>query len=280
MPFPLIPAIGALSGVTSAIGSIFGVSSQAKANARQEAFAREMWDAQGKRELDFWNMSNQYNSPQAQMQRLEAAGINPRLAFSNGTVDNQGGALRAGGAPATPSFRPLPLGSVVSNSLGAVAQMAQIKQTEAQTDAIKQQNAIGQFDLVARQELGQSKITRALDARVTRATSDDVKAIRQFDAWLNIAHSTGKSSSLDVDQFGTFPAGGSTFVDSEVKNVALKYMAEIDNIRSSTALRDQQKGINELQKVILRAEADFTRMVGSAKGAGFALQLLRTILGK
>lgn len=37
-------------------------------------------------DLEMWHRTNEYNSPQAQMERLKAAGLSPQLAYGNGTV--------------------------------------------------------------------------------------------------------------------------------------------------------------------------------------------------
>lgn len=39
-------------------------------------------------QLDMWNMQNEYNSPQAQMQRFQDAGLSPQLVYSQGTSGN------------------------------------------------------------------------------------------------------------------------------------------------------------------------------------------------
>lgn len=41
----------------------------------------EMWQRQQDKNLQLWNLQNQYNSPQAQMQRYQDAGLNPNLIY-------------------------------------------------------------------------------------------------------------------------------------------------------------------------------------------------------
>lgn len=40
------------------------------------------------RDVDFWHMQNKYNSPEAQMERFKAAGLNPHLIYGSGTPGN------------------------------------------------------------------------------------------------------------------------------------------------------------------------------------------------
>lgn len=77
-----------------------------------------------------------------------------------------------------------------------------------------------------------------------------------------------------------FPTHGSKFVSDSITATTKRAIMEIENIKSGIALRNQQVGLNELEMVLKKAEADFTKALGSKTGASFALQLLRTVLGK
>lgn len=46
-------------------------------------------------ELDMWNKMNEYNSPANQMERFQAAGLNPHLAYSQGSAGNASGSPNA-----------------------------------------------------------------------------------------------------------------------------------------------------------------------------------------
>lgn len=85
------------------IGSIVSTYMTNKAN-RQLARESMEWQQQEnerafQRDLQMWDLQNQYNSPAAQRQRLEAAGINPQLAFGNVSANS-------GNASAPPSLQP------------------------------------------------------------------------------------------------------------------------------------------------------------------------------
>lgn len=45
-------------------------------------------DKQNQFNIDMWNRTNEYNSPQAQMQRFKEAGLNPNLIYGNGNTGN------------------------------------------------------------------------------------------------------------------------------------------------------------------------------------------------
>ena len=62
---------------------------QQKAMELQQQYNREMWDYQ-----------NAYNTPQAQMERLQAAGLNPRLIYGSGASgSNTAGAIESAQVP-------------------------------------------------------------------------------------------------------------------------------------------------------------------------------------
>lgn len=55
------------------------------------AYDREMqqWERENKANIDFWNMQNAYNSPAAQMQRYQSAGLNPNLIYGQSNTADQ-----------------------------------------------------------------------------------------------------------------------------------------------------------------------------------------------
>lgn len=79
---------GILSSLISAggnlLGSLFGFGSQQSTNAANMEIAKYQYE----KNLEMWNRNNAYNSPQAQMQRLKNAGLNPNLVYGNGAVGN------------------------------------------------------------------------------------------------------------------------------------------------------------------------------------------------
>lgn len=51
---------------------------------------KQMSDYQFAKNLEMWNLANEYNSPKAQMRRFEEAGLNPNLVYGQGTPGNAG----------------------------------------------------------------------------------------------------------------------------------------------------------------------------------------------
>lgn len=87
MPDWLPPAISGGSGL---LGGTINAISQGVQNRKNRAFSREMYQRQYNDSLAFWEKQNTYNSPQEQMKRFQAAGLNPNLIYGAGNSGNAG----------------------------------------------------------------------------------------------------------------------------------------------------------------------------------------------
>lgn len=59
---------------------------QAASNRRQFKYQKEAMALQQQYNKDLWDYQNAYNTPQAQMERLKAAGLNPYLIYGSGSA--------------------------------------------------------------------------------------------------------------------------------------------------------------------------------------------------
>jgi len=98
MPIPIAALAAAAPIVSGAIGS----ASTSATNAKQARYNTAMYEKQKRDNLQFWNMQNEYNSPQNQMRLLQEAGLNPHLIHPNSgqsgsisTPDTQGVQFRS-----------------------------------------------------------------------------------------------------------------------------------------------------------------------------------------
>lgn len=136
MPLPLLPLATAALEVGS---NIFNAASQGRQNRRSREFSREMYEKQKGDELAFWNMQNEYNSPQQQMQRLRDAGLNPNLVYGKG-ADNIAAPVHAPSAPAwNPKPAQLDLGGAARDSLMSYYD---VQMRDAQLDNLRVQNTV------------------------------------------------------------------------------------------------------------------------------------------
>lgn len=113
----------------SIIGGVLGIGGNKKDREQQEKLNRQ--DREFQREM--WNASNVYNAPDAQMQRLKTAGLNPNLVYGNGA--SAGTAANFG----LPQSRPLPprnSGEIIGSTIN---QVASLSLQDLQKDAIQTQ---------------------------------------------------------------------------------------------------------------------------------------------
>lgn len=73
---------GVAQGIINAGQNRANIDRQNKAN-------RELAQYQYSKDLEMWNRGNTYNAPEAQMDRLKKAGLNPNLVYGSGAVAGQ-----------------------------------------------------------------------------------------------------------------------------------------------------------------------------------------------
>jgi hypothetical protein len=138
---------------TAALIGLAGTGLQAYQGGRNikktHRYNVKMADYTFNKNLEMWKLQNQYNSPQAQMQRLQEAGLNPHLMYGKGTVGN---------AQTMPQYvapqgdfrgQQNVIGSMAQAGLGAAAQAADVENkrialraAELGIDAQKLQNGL------------------------------------------------------------------------------------------------------------------------------------------
>lgn len=115
--------------------------STGRQNRKSRKFSREMYALQRQDALEFWNMQNEYNSPQAQMQRFQEAGLNPHLIYGRGD-SGSASAIQTPDVQA-PQFRTPEWGNAVAPlGLSLLSTFADLDIKQAQTDNLKAQNAV------------------------------------------------------------------------------------------------------------------------------------------
>lgn len=157
MPDPL--TLSALIAGGSALGGGIGnaISTQQQ-NDASRAFAAQMYRLQRRDAYQFWNDQNEYNSPKAQMQRFEQAGLNPHLIYGQGN-SGPAGAISTPDVQ-TPQFRSPEWGNAISaagaSTLSAIYDF-DIKQ--AQTDNLRLQGEVLRQEALLKAAQVQSTLT-------------------------------------------------------------------------------------------------------------------------
>lgn len=84
MPLPII------GGLLAGAGAIYDVAKRSKDVKRQIQARKEEAEIAYQRSVEMWHMQNAYNSPEQQMERFGAAGLNPHLIYGQGSPGQAG----------------------------------------------------------------------------------------------------------------------------------------------------------------------------------------------
>lgn len=137
-------ALGGIGLAGQGINSYYGYKGQKLANETNLKLAEQS----RQHDVDMWNKQNDYNTPTAQMARLQDAGLNPRLIYGSGQA-SAGNAQQPHKAPVAEvqneleSIKALNLLPIISQYQDWQVKKAQIDNLEAQRN-VYQENAIGQ----------------------------------------------------------------------------------------------------------------------------------------
>jgi hypothetical protein len=137
--------MSAWAAIGSAVASLAGPITQAFVSRKNTkdtiAAGKDAANLEWERNLEMWNMQNEYNSPAAQMERYKEAGLNPALIYGSGG----GSSGNASAMPKYQAYRPDYSGrqsawaNAMSSVLPAISAFQDMKMKSAQIDNVKQQ---------------------------------------------------------------------------------------------------------------------------------------------
>lgn len=140
---------GALGGVMPGPKDFFNVGSTLFTNWQQKKYADQAYKRQRADSIEFWNMQNAYNTPEAQMQRFKDAGLNPHLIYGQGNGGNAAPIPTPDTMPV--NFREPRLDTNSRNGLAeALMLQADLKIKNAQADNLTVQNEVIRQDAALR----------------------------------------------------------------------------------------------------------------------------------
>lgn len=161
--FTMSPALlGAAGSVINGALGFFGQQSANKTNlkiAREtNAANRANQEYQNEWNLDMWNKQNEYNSPAAMRQRLEAAGLNPIFNGLDGV--SEAGQLQSADYVATPGAPMLNSGEFLGNGIGnAMKTMAEINLLEKQAKKTESETELNELERSVQSQLAEGRVT-------------------------------------------------------------------------------------------------------------------------
>lgn len=154
MPIPL----ALLGAGTSAAGGLLNSFSQAQQNRDSQIFSKQLYERQYRDNIAFWNMQNEYNSPQAQMKRFQDAGLNPHLIYSQGNPGNAGSISTPD--VQSPQFRsPEWGGAVQAGGLTYLNNIYDLDIKQAQAENLRAQNTVIHQDALLKMAQTASTLT-------------------------------------------------------------------------------------------------------------------------
>lgn len=140
MPVPLGPIIIAAGSLLS---GILGASAVGGQNRRSQRFADRTYERQKADNLAFWQQQNEYNAPQAQVDRLKQAGLSPALLYGGSAAGAAGQAdnIRTPEYK-NPEFRPADFNFVGEGAASSISAIYDLEIKDAQIDNLRAQNTV------------------------------------------------------------------------------------------------------------------------------------------
>lgn len=228
MPAPL--AAAGIAAAASLAGSGINAMAVGKTNRKTRKWNEKMYATQRADALADWNMQNEYNSPEQQMARLKAAGLNPHLVYGNGADATSNQAPRSSSVE---GWRPQPAQWDVGGAAQAgIAAYTDLNLKAAQTDNYKAQTEV----------LGQDAVLKAIQAFATDVGGQKTAfELQQAKALQNV------SLEMASEQLRNLRTNTDINLDTNERNKALaatsleKSAEEILNIRAQKASTDTQR---------------------------------------
>lgn len=268
-----------LPGVGDIIGGLFGVAGQVAGNKQAEKniklqneynfqLAKYAYD----QNLDMWNRQNEYNTPLAQMQRLQEAGLNPNLMYGQGNVGNASNAPSFE-APKMEAYTNLgdygmsQAGKQLSRALTDIAQVKNInantQQTYQNTQNLATQNELKKLEIIYQLYENEEKgIHKENYRHLLESTLESLdKSIALTDSNINLNSARADNVVLDSARKSIMLDYTRDLVESEItKNLmhAGVSKAMIGKLHQDTSYVAALEGLAEISAGIKALEFEFS----------------------
>lgn len=244
-------------------GQMLNAASQESQNRRSRKWSEKMYEKTKADNISFWNMQNEYNSPQAQMKRFQDAGLNPALMYG-GSVSGASGSAGPIASPdlQQPQFRSPEWGNVASGAaFAALNAIADLDIKQANVDNLKTQNTVLQnqallyetraqrekFDLDFEQNLMpwsadyRKEKTRQLKTSTDIALNDDMR--RALTTSSSLREASERIETMHVQRANMIVDRNARMAEiARIKNITYNEEIQGKILKLDLALRE--KGIN------------------------------------
>lgn len=222
-----------------AIGAGIGMLGSAISQRQNYKYTKKLMELQYQQNLDLWNKQNEYNTPTAQMQRLQAAGLNPNLVYGSSVAGNSSNNT----STSLGSVSPVDYTDSMFKGVSAVTNMKLARST------VRRQETQNQLDLAlaANKALDTQYLRETLNSRVSYQNELTKFSLQQWPIILqqqkNIVTIQGKEIDLKMQEYynaqqeGKRIAAQTKLTIKEADKLALEIEAfpqYLENLRSQT----------------------------------------------
>lgn len=240
-----MPLSGLISGAHQLGASLINYWSQENANDTNLFLARD----QNMYNFQQWMRENQYNLPVNQVERLKQAGINPALAYANGSMMNEAAASpqMISGRVQAPYLSPVDLSQIRLNE--ALAGKAD-KEGQATEDANARANELQPYTV---------EQTKQMIDDLKQSISnleEELKGIRLDNERKEIENIIASSTMQEAIKFKRLEA---QMAQDEASYYVKSILAKLGVLASQKDLNDSSKGLNEANIASVNAMADLAK---------------------
>lgn len=265
-----------IAGGISAVGSLFG-SSQGSKQALQAVREtnqanKELAEYSYEKNLEMWNRQNEYNSPIEQMERLKAAGLNPNLMYDQGNTGNASNAPQydAPNLQSYTGFGDYGASNAANNLLQGVKGYVDVKKTEAEIDAIRQNtknmeiqgqgiNLRNLYQVLMNDSQG-IKNQYLVDLIRSQISNLDSQTINNFSS-SDLRKAQTSFTSAQENRFNILTPLVKEQVEIGIKQSLFNYLhlspAKLNNILSDTKLKQATAKLTDFNSKVLFNELEF-----------------------
>lgn len=239
------------------IGMPFEIAREKRNYALQYQYNELAAENAFNRQVEFWNMQNRYNSPSAQLARLQQAGLNPAL--MNGGVEGN----TAGNLSSVPN-------ATVSNSASTqpviklmnFAQMAQLLKEsdllDSQTKDLIQAAANKEIDTIIKSMLGKGQWLEIKDKARTMGYPIDSETLDKYFGIGDDPSPEGKSPTMtDIN-----------LKEAQAKDANNRASLSESQRQTVDALRDNQEALMQAQTAAHQISNDLEERFGALQRNG------------
>lgn len=260
---PVEPStIAAVAG--QGVGDAVNAVSTLLTNRQNQKWSEKQYDKQYKNALEFWNMQNAYNSPQAQMQRYQQAGLNPHLVYGAGNPGNAG-------AISTPDVQPVQARSPeFGNSISRIGALADLEIKQAQIDNLRTQNTVLQEEALLKAAQTKSVSTGEESTRFKLGFEQELRDI-SADARKEQLRQTRVRTDLSLNQDSRAAIQTATNVQEAAERIKNMQQQRLSMAQQRAQSRAE---VDRIQADIKRLEATYQNALrdGTLKDLEIALR--------